>query len=136
MGNPGFKEAWQDPWCTNWASSHSRGGCFHLLAPGCLDSCPYHLLWTTHPEEGFLPSTLGLETQGRPIAPVVLAGESNAIPRPENRGAGCPATWGLSGCGPLQLGSLDEDHCPIPAPGVWSGWREEGCHPFGPVFCT
>lgn len=42
----------------------------------------------------FLPSTLGLETQGRPIAPVVLVGESSAIPRPEERGAGCPATWG------------------------------------------
>ena len=84
----------------------------------------------------FLPSTLGLETQGRPIAPMVLVGESNALPRPENRGAGCPSTWGLSGCGPVWLGSLDEDHCPIPVPGVWSGWREEGCHPFGPVFCS
>lgn len=37
VGNPGFMEAWQDPWCTNWASSPSRVGCFHLLAPGCLD---------------------------------------------------------------------------------------------------
>lgn len=107
VGNPGFREVWQDPWGATWAPSHARGGCFHLLAPrlpGPMSTSPF--LDNPSLRSGFLPSTL--EGQGRPIALVVLDGVGNAIPRPENRGTGCTATWGLFGCGPSWVGSPGE----------------------------
>lgn len=41
---------------------------------------------------GFLPSILGLETQGGPIAPVVLNGVGNAISKAREQGV-LAGTW-------------------------------------------
>lgn len=76
----------------------------------------------------FLPSVLGLETPEVSIAPVVLDGVGNAIPKARDQGvvAGT-ATWGLFD---VVLGSLGECQCPTSAPGVLSECGEEG-----PVLC-
>lgn len=57
VGNPGFREVWQDPWGATWAPSHARGGCFHLLAPrlpGPMSTSPF--LDNPSLRSGFLPS--------------------------------------------------------------------------------
>lgn len=137
MGSPGFRESWQDPWWATWAPSLSGGGYLHWLAsrlPGPMPISPS--LDNPALRSGFLPGTLGLETQGGPIPPVVLDGVGNAIPKArEQEVLAGTATWGLLGCGPSGLGSLGECQRPTSAPGVLSGCGEEGCCPFGPVLC-
>lgn len=101
--------------------------CFSPPGPRMPGLMPISPSLDNHPEKEVSSSTLGLETQGRPIAPVVWLGR--AVPyQGQRKGCWLPCHLGLSGCGPLCLGSLNGDHCPIPAPGVGSGWREEGCH--------
>lgn len=55
VGNPGFMEAWQDPWCTNWASSF-KSRVFSPPGPRMPWTDAHITFWTTHPEErGFFP---------------------------------------------------------------------------------
>lgn len=68
---------------------------------------------------GLFPVSWAWKPREGPIAPVVLNGVSNAIPKAREQGV-------LTGTAPLGLGSLGERQCLSLDPRVLSEYEEEG----------